>query len=56
LIRCHKACRRFSPSSDARNSIAANAAAASAGGGAVEKINERARLISQSIRLRDPQM
>ena len=48
-------CRRFSPSFDERKSTAVLAAAANAGGGAVEKINERARLMSHSVMFRDPQ-
>ena len=47
---------RLALSGEARKRIAAVAAAASAGGGAVEKMKERARLISQSIRLREPQI
>src|SRR2546421_2567405 len=48
--------RRRSPSSDWINSIAAVAAAAVAGVGAVEKMKERALLTSSSISFLDPQI
>ena len=54
-IRRQSVKRRCSPASELRKSIAAVAAAAIPGGVALEKMNERARLTSHSIRLRDPQ-
>jgi hypothetical protein len=56
LIRRQRHWRRSSLSRDAKNSSAASDTAANAGSGAVEKMKERARFTSHSIKLRDPQM